>query len=280
MNMIGYYMLCMLIMYASSSSFKYDIFLKAFLYVILFVLFISMFFVWQDASFASGRFRGVLNNANVIGSISATVALAFFLMYIDSKNKIYFLFSIFSSILLLLSQSRTSVLSLVFTLCVYFIVFRKIESIIYIFYIILAFVIMQISFLYVPSDVVYSRDFLVENGRKAILMTYYDKFLEAPFWGYGLSIDGMNGRFKAELAYFDILTSSGIIGAIPFFIALFYSALKGIKLIPILNLTHKTATFVFILILFLSLGDGYISNIANPLPIFAWVYMGTLMKYE
>jgi len=244
--------------------------------VLLGLLLITSFDGWGGA-----RFRGVFHNTNMLGSTGVIASIYTLTMYSKLKNKLFLALLICSLISIFLTQSRGALVAALVFLTIQIFQNMNVKKVVSILFIGL-FLLSLTHLIKSNSDdsSFQPREFKtsLDPARVAILNRHTELFIEKPFLGQGLSGDINGGRFAAELAYTDILSFSGLIGGSTFIFVLFLSTLLGCKIRSTQSVEANGNYFIFISVLLLSIGDGYISNLGNPLPLFAWFYIATLAR--
>ena len=239
-------------------------------------LLISITQFYNINGWENGRFRGIFDNTNYLGWTSALTLIYYFHLSFKSVKVIPLIILIISIFTLWIVQSRSAYVGVVIgLLLVTSFNYHKIKlsHLLVLLLSAIYFVFFSVS----GGENIQRRDFIfaLDKSRSDILVTHMKLFLDNPIIGVGLSESEFGGRFPAELAYTDILSFSGVIG-----FSLFISALIicSSNVINAKGMMERNNAIIFIMILVMSIGDGYISNIGNPLPIFAWIYMGTLAR--
>lgn len=250
----------------------------------LICLLFSVLLILSSSAWGNGRFSGVFHNPNTLGAISTLCAICSFVLFIRTKKKLYLFFYILAVSILLLVQSRSAYLA--FALITIFISVKKYKftAVMYLLVIIASITILSKMVSMFQNESFSTRDIKlhVDASRQNIFSKHIELFLEKPIFGQGLSEGegGSGGRFPAELAYTDILSFSGIIGSAGFFIAILLALYLGYQSLIDKKVEVEGSFYLFAAILIMSIGDGYISNIGNPLPIFAWLYLGTVYRLK
>lgn len=240
-----------------------------------FSLIVSVPLIFIDSGYVGGRFVGIFHNANALGSISCIFALISLIYYpgkINFTNTYSNIFFVAVAILcMFLSQSRTSIVAFIATLTIFIIIEKKYKLLWYCIFLIAMLILIWSIIGNLDGFVI--RDFTAKTGRELFIDQYYDKFLESPIIGCGLSTENGHGRYKTELAYFDILTYSGLVGFISLMFALVISVYRTLVgcYKTILGNDNKIG-YVIIAVLILSIGDGYISNVGNPISLLMWIW--------
>ncbi|MBA6263219.1 O-antigen ligase [Colwellia sp. Bg11-12] len=248
------------------------------------VCLLSIVFLFTSTGWLGTRFKGIYGNPNGMGSI-AVIAIIYSVTLLDGvlKLKSWIVISIIMSCALcfLFSQSRGAMLAIGICILVYLISERKVK-LFFLIFIGLGIILSIVNTLDLSEGGNFQqREYKMEvdDARKNIFKIHSALFFEKPLLGQGLSGNETGGRYPAELAYTDILSFAGIIGGGAFIFALFYMAYRGFHLLRGGNKYYKCNYLIFISILAMSAGDGYISNIGNPLPIFAWLVLGNLSRH-
>jgi len=285
--LIGYVVLFLLgfvLPLPTSNELSDEILSKAMGTLAISVCLISILFLFISAGWLGTRFKGIYGNPNGMGSI-AVVAVIYSLTLFKSafKFKSWFVLGIMlcCTLCFIFSQSRGAMLAIAVCTLVYLVAERKTKLFIFVF----------IGFLGIFSIVnalnigeqgnFKQREYKMEvdDARINIFNIHYRLFIDKPLFGQGLSGNELGGRYPAELAYTDILSFAGALGGGAFIFALFYMAYRGFFLLKEGTKHYKSNYLIFIAILTMSAGDGYISNIGNPLPIFAWLILGNLSRH-
>lgn len=244
--------------------------------VLLGLLLITSIDGWGGA-----RFRGVFFNTNMLGSTGVIASIYTLTMYGKSKSKLFLIMFILMFTSVYLTQSRGALVAAFIFLIIQ--IFNRMNIKKFLSIIFIGFCLLSLTHLIKHSSgdsSFQAREFKtsLDPARVAILNRHMELFLEKPLLGQGLSGDINGGRFAAELAYTDILSFSGIIGGSAFIFVLFLSTSLGWKIRSSQSIEANGNYYIFISILLLSIGDGYISNLGNPLPLFAWFYIATLAR--
>ena len=272
-----YVLLLFVAIFVPSEQFKIKSnIIKSFKYVLSIAVLLSLPLLFTSNGYAGGRYTGLFLNANSMGACSAILATIIITTPANEKSK-FETFVLFSALIsLIFTQSRTSCLSLIITICLYFFIKRCYKQIFYLLISVSLSLFIVFVLLYDVGDFSV-RDIFEQTGRELYINTYIDKFLEAPLIGCGLSNDGLIGRLKTELAYFDILTFSGLIGFLSLLIVLCRSVCWGIKNSQSNN-RYDIYIYPVICILTMSIGEGFLSNVGNPLSIFIWFWFCVYLK--
>lgn len=285
--LIGYIVLFLLgfvLPIPANNNISDEILSKAMGWLAVAVCLLSVLSLFSSFGWLGTRFKGIYGNPNGMGSI-AVIAVIFSTTLFSSalKFKSWLVVGIIFSCALcfLFSQSRGAMLAIAMCALVYLVAERKIKLFFLIFLGFgLVFGIMNALNIGEQGNF-QQREYKMEvdDARKHIFKIHYRLITEKPLLGQGLSGNESGGRYPAELAYTDILSFAGLIGGGAFIFALFYMAYKGFFLLKNGNKYYKSNYLIFIAILTMSAGDGYISNIGNPLPIFAWLILGNLSRH-
>lgn len=241
---------------------------------ILVVLF-SFLIAFLGSSWAGFRFTGVYANANGLASIALVSAYYCFYKFRVSRSRLWLGILLVSLVEVFISQSRGSYLAIVMSMLLYLTLERDFKNLIRLvllsFFVLPLFTIIQLIF----SEYYQVREFTIglDNSREIMLNKYLVMFWDKPLLGHGLSISESGGRFVSELAYPDILTNAGLIGFSGFIMLQIITFFGIVKHYGSLSNELKCCFYVYFSILILSLGDGYISNIGNPLSIFVWLFI-------
>ncbi|MFA0518961.1 O-antigen ligase family protein [Vibrio sp. 10N.222.55.E8] len=285
LNTEGFFnIIILLIIFLLSFIYKFESYLvfKSLGIVALLLVLSSSLFIFEQSYWGGARFKGLFDNTNSLGSIA--VFSSVFCSYLLDKHRNYISASVLaiSLITILFTQSRGAMLGLV---SAFFIIsltrFSMKNSLVFIFF--SSFVYFGFEFLAKMLINFESRDveLSLDIARHEMLINYLDIFQSQPLLGTGLSTDDYGfGRFKSELAYFDILGYSGLIGLIFFLLALIVRCIRFSYGINSLSLYEKYSFAGFFAILVMSIGDGYVSNIGNPLSIFFWLFLGAALKVD
>jgi O-antigen ligase len=283
---IGYLVLFILSFFLPTSNSRPEVdemLCKAIGYVALFVCLLSILLLFSSMGWGGSRFKGIYGNANGLGSIAVIAAI--FSTTISRKksktSKILFIGLLFiSAVCFFFTQSRAALAAISICLFVYFISEKSIKLFVA--------SLVSIIILYAAISMINIGDgghyqerelkMQFDDARVHIFNRHLELFLEKPFLGQGLSSNEFGGRFPAELAYTDILSFAGIIGGGALILAFLITCLRGYRQLKTATQYAKANYYIFLSILLMSIGDGYISNIGNPLPIFAWLYMGNLNR--
>jgi len=247
------------------------------------VCLISFFLLFSSMGWLGTRFKGIYGNPNGLGSV-AVISLIYSTILFRGIGKfssgIFLFISICSLTCFFFAQSRGAFLAITISILIYLFTERKIKLFFFISILITLTIIIQPMLDLGMFEYYQAREYsiTVDNARIDIFYKHYALFIEKPFFGQGLSGNEQGGRFPAELAYTDILSFSGIFGGGAFIFVLGYLSLIGLLNFKRKNKYFKVNYMIFMSIIFMSAGDGYISNIGNPLPIFAWLFMGNLNR--
>ncbi|WP_324689965.1 hypothetical protein U0O11_10910 [Cobetia sp. D5] len=230
----------------------------------------------STSSWWDGRYSGIFHNPNGMGSM-ALVALLSAISFRKDMPRILFWGLIFTSVsIVFLSQSRAVLLGLI--VCIIMLSYKYLDfrkTIGSIFFVSLTLLLYIIYFK--SSENFKSRDVVIglDDARANMLDTHISLFLDSPYIGQGLSENINGGRLVSELAYADILSFSGIIGFTLFILSLLYVSWQGFKVFKMYDDYHVGNYLIFLSVLVMSIGEGYISSIGNSLPLFCWFYFST-----
>ncbi|MEZ8102666.1 O-antigen ligase family protein [Vibrio bivalvicida] len=249
---------------------------------------------WNDMGYIEGvRFKGIGSNANAIGQVSA---LSLFLLLVvkghGRPERIkYVLFTAILAVLLL-SQSRTSMLALILATSYYFL-HRRYASIVYLLFIGLTLATTiwatEIYLKILPSLTRSGglEELFTFTGRTMIWEVVTELIAEKPWLGYGYAASKQLLPLHFETSWgwttvnshqfiLQLLLSSGVIGSLPVFIIL------AIQVYFLVTFKSKLASSLFIFILVTgALESGAIGPIPNYLTLLWLVTISMLFKeYE
>ena len=238
--------------------------------------FISVTQYFNVEGWENGRFRGIFYNTNYLGWVTVFVILHALQSLFKSPKLIHALILLLSILIIFSVQSRAAYLGGVIGIfCICSLNYKKVKLSHAIAFVVVLLLVMLNNFSgnenIIQRELIYGLD----QSRTNILNIHLDKLSGSPLFGVGLSESEFGGRYASELAYSDILSFSGILGFISLLTALIITSLY---IFQSTNDYQKMNATIFIVILAMSVGDGYISNIGNPLPIFAWIYMGIISR--
>lgn len=282
---IGYYLIFLTAFFCITNESKVKLICNSLGKVSNITVWLSIFLIVLPSSWYGARFSGLHSNPNGMGSCAVIALIYAVTMYFKNGKNIYLLSIIVSFLAIWLTQSRGAFLGTIVFLITYLILDKDFKNLL------LFFIVGTLA--YFSMDIVNSLGFFearnievrVDDVRMQFILKYLGMIQEKPLFGFGLSEGTFSeqGRFSSELAYLDILTSVGLIG----FIFLILALINRIYQIGILIYTNRTVCtyekcglFMFVSILIMSIGDGYLSNLGNPLSIFIWLYLGAAMPVE
>lgn len=277
--LFGYYFVFLLAFVLPIHRGEARILVNAIGYVSIFIIMVSVFYVFSPDGWGGSRFRGVYANTNGLGSIGVIALIYSFMWNMYTKSNISKLFILLSSVSILATQSRGALLGLVAFIFLFCLLHRKIK-IILLFSLVLSSVVLSYSAfidLVNPNYQSRSYELKLDSARSKMLATHIDKFMEKPLFGQGMSVDeNGGGRLPSELAYTDILSFSGIIGFLGITLAIAFKLFESFRvaLTSKLEFYDECAFYIFFCVIIMSLGDGYISNLGNPISLFYWMYLG------
>ena len=249
---------------------------------------------WNDMGYIEGvRFKGIGSNANAIGQVSA---LSLFLILatkgLGSHGRLRYILFVVILVVLLLSQSRTSMLALILATSYYFL-HRKYAYIVYTIFVATALATTVWAtdiYLKILPSLTRSgglEELFTFTGRTMIWEVVRELIAEKPWIGYGYAASKYLLPLHFETSWgwttvnshqfvLQLLLSSGIIGSLPVFIILV------IQLYFLVTFKSKLASSLFIFVLVTGvLESGAIGPIPNYLTLLWLVTISMLFKeYE
>ncbi len=250
----------------------------------------SLLLLANSESFANGRFRGITCNANTLATFAAAgfVGILAYVFQAKGKWKLALLSLAGVSLLsLVLTQSRTALAA---AACAVMILLLRTGRWLTLLALVatVALIVLgsaMLDLMEAGSTNFSARDYSSDT-RTLLWQLQIDSWMSAPLSGHGLELrdESGTGRVHAEGSYFDLLSSVGLLGFLPFFwsIALGCYSLFRASRLPHTPKSHSslvTLTLVT-LILINSVGEAYLAGVGNALVIYTWVICGTLTNYS
>lgn len=285
LNTEGFFnVIILLTVYLLSFICKFESYLvfKSLGVVALLLVLSSSLFIFEPPYWGGTRFKGLFDNTNSLGSIA--VFSSVFCAYLLDRHRNYVSASVLaiSLIIIMFTQSRGAMLGLISAFFIIILTrFSMKNSLVFIFFSGLTYFGFESLAKILINFEARNVELSLDMARYEMFINYLDIFQSQPLLGTGLSTSEYGlGRFKSELAYFDILGYSGLIGLIFFLLALTVRCVKFYYSVNGLYLYEKYSFACFFAILVMSIGDGYVSNIGNPLSIFFWLFLGVALKVD
>lgn len=285
LNSEGFFnVIIILILFLLSFVYKFDSYLvfRSAGIVALFLVLSSSFFIFEPSYWGGSRFKGLFDNTNSLGSVA--VISSVFSAYLLDKHRNYLSASVLviSMVVILLTQSRGAMLGLASAIFIIILTRFSIRtSMVFIFCCGLIYFGFEYLVKFLINFESRNIELSLDKARYDMMVNYLSIFQQNPLLGTGLSTNEYGlGRFKSELAYFDILIYSGLIGLMFFLLALIVRCFRFFYGFRRFSLYEKYSFAVFFAILVMSIGDGYVSNVGNPLSIYFWLFLGFASKVD
>jgi len=192
---------------------------------IVFLLFLTPFFIISFDTGGHGRLYGLFRNANLT---SYTSVLLLPIILLHPKNTIKFLGWFIILVILFFMQSRGPALAIVLGFLVYLFVKKKIARLSFLHYLIILSIVILVSSnivylfdTYTPTTFAdYENDYHLlnggYNGRDILWDIFLNRWKRSPFFGVGFENDKvfLYGKdYGVHNSYIDILMKTGIIGS-------------------------------------------------------------------
>lgn len=278
-NLLGYFLVFLFSLFLLLTSKVEKLKIHDSLGIVSIVVVIASIPIYSSLEFWGGaRFKGVFDNTNGLGSICVmSVIYSLHKLLTSVKYKFWYgTISLLSLFLIFSTQSRGALLGLLVSVIALAIIKQKAKLL---FLALSLFIVLNSAVSYIGGSINESYqtrelELSIDSARDEMLAIHLSKFEEKPIIGQGLSYDNNgNGRLPSELAYTDILSFSGLLGFSFFIIALIRRCLIIFDKKVMSGDGNVIGFVMFLSIVMMSLGDGYISNIGNPLSIFFWLYI-------
>lgn len=228
-------------------------------------------FLLLSSSYPGGRFAGWMQNTNMLAGYTCIAFSFIFLKYIFGERKRIYIFSLLILfIIILLTQSRGALFSVLITIFIGLMLNIKYKKniIIMFFLSLLGFVFYtNLTIKEAGSDDVQGLLTVrkVEVGsREEKIERQLDSFWYSPIYGVGAVADEKNdkSRYQAESSYTEILSMVGVIGFSIFL------------LLIILNFLRKDNKKLYLVpILIISLSEGYLTGIGSIISMLAYIFL-------
>lgn len=217
-------------------------------------------------SLVGGRLVGLLDNANMLGALSAIGFSLQFNQTLALKKTRYAVMSCLMIYIVYLTQSRAALYgSLIVSVYILF-VYNYLSNLRNLLYLIV-FLIGFFTFYHLNHSDVTIREFSLDN-RLGLFYEQINTFYYSPWVGIGLGDDNL-GYFVnlAESTYVSLLPSSGFLGTLAFL---------SLLIMLFFTIRDKYTKISFVLISILSLSEAYLIGIGNPISIYFYLLIGSV----
>ncbi|MEJ6079172.1 O-antigen ligase family protein [Vibrio sp. 1-Bac 57] len=215
---------------------------------------------------SGGRLIGLLDNANMLGALSA-IGFVFLMNQTFFLKKIkYGALACVMIYIVYLTQSRSAIYGCLIVFIYMLILYKYLSDLKNVLYLIVILSIF-LFFYYLSQPEITIRELSLDN-RLDLFTAQLNTFYYSPWIGIGLGDDNL-GYFVnlAESTYFSLLPSSGLFGTLAFI------SLLSMVFFTIRDALTKT---IFTLICILSLSEAYLIGIGNPISIYFYLLIGSI----